>query len=138
MDAVLTMEQAIALLPAWVGIWLNWMMIGVVFLPLALFVWRQTRLAALLSVLPAVASGLCVHFMFEKMGYVKLLGIPHVILWTPLVWYYLTLLRGDTIPTIARYIMYVILATMLVSLAFDYTDLIRYILGERAPLAGTI
>ena len=38
MDAVSTMEEAIALQPAWIGIWLNWMMIGVVFLPLALFV----------------------------------------------------------------------------------------------------
>lgn len=92
----------------------------------------------MLSVLTAVGSGLIVYFMYEKMGYVKLLGLPRAILWTPLVWYYLTLLRSDTIPTIARYVMYVVLAMMLISLAFDYTDLIRYILGESALLAGTI
>jgi hypothetical protein len=138
MDAVLTMEEAIELQPAWIGMWLNWLMIGGVFLPLVLFVWPSTRIAALLSVLAAVGSGLAVFFMYNKMGYVKLLGLPHVILWTPLVWYYLTLLRGDTIPLIARYVMYVVLATILISLAFDYVDFIRYILGERAPLAGTV
>jgi hypothetical protein len=138
MDAVLTMEEAIALQPAWIGIWLNWLMIGAVFLPLVLFVWRPTRIAALLSVLAAVGSGLAVFFMYEKMGYVKLLGLPHVILWTPLVWYYLTLLRRNTVPTIARYVMYVVLATILISLAFDYADLVRYILGERAPLENTV
>ena len=29
----------------------------------------------------------------------------------------------------------VVLATILISLAFDYTDVLRYLIGERTPLA---
>ena len=37
-------------------------------------------------------------------------------------------------PIAARWIIRVILVTLLISLAFDVVDVLRYILGERTPL----
>jgi len=39
-------------------------------------------------------------------------------------------------PAWPRRIMMVVLATILISLAFDYTDVIRYFLGETAPIVA--
>ena len=138
METVLTMDQAMALQPAWVGYWLKWLMFGAVFLPISLLIWRETRILGVLTVLAAVLSGFGVYFMYGNMGFTKLLGLPHIIVWTPLVFYMLSLLRGGKVPKIARVIMMVVLATILISLAFDYSDAVRYLLGERTPLAGTI
>jgi integral membrane sensor domain MASE1 len=69
------------------------------------------------------------------MGYVKLLGLPHIFVWTPLAIYFVTLLRRPDVPVWPRRVIVVALGTILISLAFDYTDVARYLLGERTPLA---
>jgi hypothetical protein len=53
----MTLEEAIAQQPAWVGYWL-----------------------------------------YDRMGYVKLLGLPHIVVWTPLAIYLVVLLRRDDLP----------------------------------------
>jgi hypothetical protein len=132
------MEEVIATQSAWLGYWLNWLMFAGVFLPVTLFIWKETRWAALGAVVAAVLSGVAVYFMFEKMGYVKLLGLPHIVFWTPLALYLFTLIKRQSTGRIPRMIMIVVLGTILISLAFDYTDAFRYIIGERTPLAGTL
>ena len=130
----MTFEQAIAQQPAWVGYWLYWLLFAAFALPLALFIWRQTRLAAAASLLCSLAGGFGVNWLYGQMGYVKLLGLPHIIFWTPLVVYLISIVRQKDLPAWPQRILFVIIATILVSLAFDYTDVARYVLGERAPL----
>ena len=131
----MTFEEAIATQPLWVQIWLNWMLIGAFALPLALLIWRQARVVAVLCLAAGVAGGLTIGWMYEQMGYVKLLGLPHIVVWTPLAIYLFSRIRMEEMPVWPKRIMMVILATITVSLAFDYTDVIRYALGERTPLA---
>ncbi|MGJ8616764.1 MAG: hypothetical protein ACSHWS_07960 [Sulfitobacter sp.] len=131
----MTMEEAIALQPAWVGIWLNWLFFGAFILPVALLIWRQSRLAAVLTVGVGVLAGAAVYFLYEQLGYVKLLGLPHVILWTPLAYYLFQQIKRPDMPDWPRRIIWVVLITLLISLAFDYVDVIRYLLGNRTPLA---
>lgn len=130
----MTLEEAIAQRPLWLQLWLNWLLIGAFILPLTLLIWRPTRLAGIAAIVASVIAAVSVMQMYEQMGYVKLLGLPHIIVWTPLAVYLFRLLRND-LPKIARGVVMVVLATILVSLAFDYTDLLRYLLGERTPLA---
>ena len=113
-------------------------MFGTLVLPLALLIWRPTRVAGLLTVLATVAGGFGVTSMFNSMGYVKLLGLPHVVIWTPLVIWLIVLLRGRDMPVWPRRILSLVILTILVSLAFDYVDVIRYLLGERAPLVEAV
>lgn len=131
----MTLEEAIALQPAWVGYWLNWLLVGTLLLPLVLMIWRQSRLAAAVTIVATLLGGGGVTVLYNAMGYVKLLGLPHVILWTPVAYFLWRQVSREDIPVWPRRIMWVVLATILVSLAFDYTDVIRYLLGERTPAA---
>lgn len=129
----MTFEEAIAQQPQWVVYWLNWLLFGGVFLPVSLLIWRQSRGAGLAAIVAAVASGIATTMMYERLGYVKLLGLPHIVAWTPLVIYLIAQIRRDDMPIWPRRIMMVVVATIGISLAFDYVDLLRYLLGERVP-----
>lgn len=128
----MSFAEAVAAQPAWVGIWLNVLLFGGFVVPLALLIWRETRLAALFSVLGNVVNMLGVQWLFVKMGYVKLLGLPHILMWLPLVIYLVILARRPTTRAWPRRIIWVIVAVLSVSLAFDIVDVLRWILGERA------
>jgi hypothetical protein len=127
--------EAMAAQPTWVQIWLNWMLISVFIAPLALFIWSETRLTAVIIALTHTLNGFAVMYLFNWLGYVKLLGFPHLIFWGPLVWYLVRLVRRETLPVWASRILWVLIATLAISLAFDLVDTIRYVLGERTPTA---
>ncbi len=133
--ARMTLSEAMAAQPAWLQIWLNILLLGAFALPLSLLIWKQTRLLAVTCLLAAGLGAFGVDAMYQQLGYVKLLGLPHVILWTPLAIYLFVTWRKVTTPRAAKIIIAFILTTILISLAFDYTDVIRYALGERTPMA---
>ena len=129
--------EAMAAQPTWVTIWLNWMGFGAFLLPLALFIWRETRLTALIIALTHTLNGFAVVYLFNTLGYVKLLGLPHLIFWGPLLWYLLRQLNAEDLPKAARTILWILTITLPISLAFDLVDTVRYAFGERTPFAGT-
>lgn len=131
----MSLFQAMAAQPTWVQIWLMWMAIGAFLLPLLLFIWRETRIPAAIIVLTHTLNGVAVMYLFNWLGYVKLLGFPHLIFWGPLLWYLVRLVRRETMPVWAYRIIWVLITTLAISLAFDLVDTVRYILGERAPTA---
>ena len=134
----MTFEEAIAAQPAWVVIWLYILLAGGFVLPFALLIWRQSRIPGIATILANLAAGFGVAWLYGQMGYVKLLGLPHILFWTPLVIYLATQIRRPDMPLWPRRIMIVVVAVLLISLAFDYTDVARYILGERTPMPGTL
>lgn len=129
----MSFAEAIEQQPAWVGIWLNILLVGAFVLPAVLLIWKPSRKAAVLTLLASFAAGFAVDRMYYALGYVKLLGLPHVLLWTPIVIFLIGQIKRADMPLWPRRIMAVIIATILVSLAFDYVDVIRYALGERSP-----
>ena len=131
----MTLPEAIALQPAWLNIWLNWLMFGGFIAPLALLIWRPTRLAGVVTLIAGVLSAFGVSYLFDKLGYIKLLGLPHILFWTPAA-FLLWQTSKQELPKYARPVLWLVLGTIIVSLVFDYTDVIRYILGERAPTVG--
>ncbi len=131
----MTLEEAIAQQPQWVQIWLNILLLGAFILPAVLLIWRQTRVAGLVSLIVSATAAYGVVWLYDRMGYVKLLGLPHLFLWTPLVIYLVGQFRRDDLPQIPRVLLGAVIATLLISLAFDFSDVIRYILGERMPTA---
>ncbi len=131
----MTLEEAIAQQPQWVQIWLNILLLGAFVLPAVLLIWRQTRVAGIVSLVVSATAAYGVVWLYDRMGYVKLLGLPHLFLWTPLVIYLIGQFRRDDLPQIPRVLLGAVIATLLISLAFDFSDVIRYILGERVPTA---
>ena len=130
----MTFGQAIDLLPLWVRIWLYVFVFGALVLPLVLLAWRQSRKAALVTLVADGLAAVGVMWLFGRLGYVKLLGLPHIIFWTPLVWFLWREIKRDDMPDWPRRILWAVLAVFVVSLAFDYVDVARYVLGERMAL----
>ena len=128
----MTFQDAVSMGPIWVKYWLMWLLVVAFILPLTLVIWRQTRIAGLIGFIGGILASLGVNAIFNALGYVKLLGLPHIILWTPLVVYMIALLRRGGLPWIAQAIVILITATMALSLIFDTVDVLRYILGERS------
>ncbi|MEO9819235.1 MAG: hypothetical protein ABJQ34_21825 [Paracoccaceae bacterium] len=134
----MTMQEAIALQPAWIGLWLNVLLLCAFILPVTLVIWKQTRLAGIVTVVASVVAAFATGMLYNQVGYVKLLGLPHIIFWTPLVFFLVTVWRKPDLPKIPKVILTVVMGAILISLAFDYVDLLRYLLGERTPLEGTV
>ena len=131
----MTFEQAVGTLPLWVQYWAYFQLFGAFLLPFALFIWRETRLAGLIALGCGVGAGISTNALYNAMGYTKLIGLGHILFWTPLAIYLAWRLRQGTIRSWPKWIMLTILATLVVSLAFDYADSVRYLLGERTPIA---
>jgi hypothetical protein len=134
----MTFEEALAQQPQWVQIWVNLMAAILVGSFITLLFSRATRRDALVILLVNIPNVLLLQWMYAQLGYVRLLGLPHLIFWTPLAVYLALRLRDPAIVAPFRQVIWLLLAMMLISLAFDYTDVARYLLGERAPLTGPV
>ena len=60
--------------------------------------------------------------------------LPHIVIWTPLAIYLYRRRKHFVNPWPVRWTVTALMATIVVSLGFDYVDILRYLLGERAPL----
>ncbi len=131
----MTLEEAMADQAAWLNIWLPILMVGSMGLPVVLLFWKPSRLAGVAGIVAGLLSFIAITWLYEKLGYVKLLGLPHVLFYTPVVIYFVSRLRSGLLPKYAAWVMSASLIIILISLAFDYTDVARYVLGERTPTA---
>ncbi|MFQ5457380.1 MAG: hypothetical protein ACE5FC_02845 [Myxococcota bacterium] len=111
--------------PRWLQAWVGWLLLvntG------ALVFWKVREARIIFWVFAANAvfmTALC-----ELNGYNKLLGISHVLFWTPmLVWLVPKLPGFDRAAGFGKWVV-VLAATDAISLVIDYADVARYILGE--------
>ncbi len=119
--------------PQWVQIWMNVLSFGAFLLPVSLLIWRQTRLTALITVIGSGLGAAGVLLIFNQLGYVRLMGLGHAVFWTPLAWYLWRQQARADIAEAPRWIIRFVLMTIVISLAFDYADVLRYLLGDRTP-----
>lgn len=114
--------------------WLYWMSFAIIVTPLVLVTAKATRRDALIVLLTNIAMLVGMGWLYEVIGYVRLMGIVHIILWTPLFIYLFLRAKNGEMPLRCRVVTWMFVATLAVSLVFDYTDFARYVLGERAPM----
>ncbi len=114
--------------------WLYWMSFAITITPLVLIFSKATRLDAVIVFLVNLAMFIGMGWIYDLMGYVRLMGIVHVILWTPLFIYLVLRAKSGDMPLQCRLVMWMFAATLAISLFFDYTDVVRYLLGERASM----
>ena len=132
----MTLKQAVAAQPAWTFYWVKALGLFAFVLPLTLIFWKQSQIAGILTVTASIAGHIGLVKIYDRMGYVKLLGLPHIIFWTPLSAYLLIQILKPDMPIEPKAIMIIVLVVILISLIFDLVDLIRYISGNRMPLEG--
>jgi len=120
------MNDYVALQPLWLQIWLI-ALVGINFAAI-LFVlkdWRP-RIIVLAFVLVALMMGP----MFAKFGYTRILGLVHVIVWTPLMAYLWKTRNNYPAHIWTNRYVYVFMLIVGMSLVIDYVDVIRYLLGD--------
>jgi hypothetical protein len=129
-----TLGDAIAGEPLWLQAWIG--LLVLTNLLAVLFVVTRTdgrwrvRPEPLAILAAFFAAGLLMEWMYARVGYVRLLGLAHLVFWTP-VWVWLFTRRADvgTRTWFGRYVhLYLVVAGL--SLAIDAVDVIRHLLGD--------
>lgn len=124
--------ETVKLTPLWVQYWIDILSAIVIGAPIILLFQKETRIDALFIILAVIISTIGVWWIFQQFGYVRLLGFGHIISWTPLCYYlFIRLRKAQDINKLGRITIIILLLAIFISLGFDYTDTIRYILGER-------
>jgi hypothetical protein len=70
--------------------------------------------------------------LFEVNGYNRLLGLSHLIFWTPLLIYLHRRRQGIAGDSLFEGWIRTLFLTNLASLVIDYVDVVRYLLGDRS------
>jgi len=112
--------------PWWLVIWIAWM--GLVNMAAAAFAGRSEARWTLAAFAAAFVT---MNVLYMAFGYVRLLGLGHVLFWTPLLVYLWPRLRRYDASTSFGLWLRVLFATNGLSLVVDYLDVIRYLLGYR-------
>jgi hypothetical protein len=125
MDIKLDLINRISEGPAWVYWWTrvidssNWLLI-----PFAFFDARARW---------AFVAWLCnivmILTLYNLFGYSRILGLSHIIAWTPLLIYLLRHRKPFVEENWAGRYLYWFMAVVVISLAFDYVDLGRYLMA---------
>ncbi len=130
----MTFHEAMLSQPYWVVMWTRILGAVIVGTLVILIFSKATRRDALIIFVTHLAVLFVMGWLFKQVGYVRLLGIVHVFLWTPLVVYLFRRLGDRAITFPFRQTIWLLLLVLSISLAFDYLDVTRYLLGERASL----
>lgn len=124
----MTMNEHMMSQPIWVVAWVMLMAaLHIVAIPLAFKDWRPRMMVIVMPV-----NFVMMNALFETYGYSRILGLAHVIFWTPLLAYlWKTRNAHPERIWIGRFVKLSI-AVICVSLIIDYVDVTRFILGDRA------
>lgn len=122
-----SLNSAIFAQPLWLQIWIIWMVL--INVPAALIFIRRTEAKWVL--LAMAGNAIFMNWLFAQYGYQRILGLSHVVFWTPLVIYlWLRREKWDMTRLSGKWLA-ILFATNLLSLIIDYADVARYLLGER-------
>jgi hypothetical protein len=129
-----TLNEAIATEPLWLQAWVG--LLVVTHLTALLFAAGRregrffVRPEAVAILVSFVAAGVFMGWLYERVGYVRLLGLAHLLFWGP-VWLWL-LLRRRAIGTDSLFGKYLLvyLAVAGASLGIDAIDVVRHLAGD--------
>jgi hypothetical protein len=126
LDLFHNFQMDVAGMATWVRIWLVWLAFINSASIFFVFTRPETRWV-LVAWIAAVAGVMSLYYL---QGFTRLLGLGHIIAWTPLLWY-LYRRRGEIFLTHTSGVyLHLLFFSNAISLLFDYTDLVRYFLGQ--------
>jgi len=106
-------------LPLWVQIW-----VFVILMPVnmaSLLIWQQPN-GLLIAVLANGAMALNGAIMLVERGFSRAMALPHVVIWTPLCLWLLSMLIGGEVSGGYASYLWVLLMIDTISLVFDMRD----------------
>lgn len=86
-------------------------------------------------------AGLMIGFMimwgiYVKKGFVRLLGLGHLIGWTPLMIWYAKVISEGKAEGVFEYWLMAVLVVNGISLVIDFVDVVRYSMGDKLPMSS--
>ncbi len=126
----------VALLPNWVQAWMNILGPVVIGAGIILLFNKETRLTGFLTLLSTMFSVVVMLGIHGQLGMVKLLGLGHVLFWTPMVVLIWRKLKTISSPIFFKIILWILVVTIVAALVFDYFDVVSWIFGNRAPVVA--
>jgi len=124
----MTMNEHMLSQPVWLIIWMG--IIGLVMLlaiPFAIKDWR-----ARWTIIAMIGNVIVMSNLFARFGYTRILGLSHIIFWTPLLAYLWKTRNANPDRKWTGLWVKLAMGIILISLLFDYADLIRWLMGDRA------
>ena len=115
-------------IPLWVQIWIVVLLMPINLATLAF--WGQPN-GALITVLAIGGMALNLPIMVVERGLSKLMSLPHVLLWTPLVVIVAVMIGGPLDPAFKTF-LWILLLLDVISLAFDFPDIWKWWKGDRS------
>ena len=113
--------------------WKIWMNVLMIF-NFGAIIFALKDIRARWVVLAMIGNGLFMSLLYTQFGYTRILGLSHIVFWTPLLVYLWK--KRNAFPDhiwATRWLWGVMIVNSL-SLLIDYVDVIRYVLGDKAPL----
>ena len=119
--------QSYRRLPLWVQLW-----VALILVPVnAASLFFVTQPAGAWLALMAVGAMLCNGvLMLVERGFSKVMALPHVLIWTPMLGLILWLLNQDIAESYRSYLI-VLLAVDVISLTLDFIDTRKWLSGDR-------
>ena len=114
-------------LPLWVQAWVSVILVPVNAASLAFLSEPWGLWIAAMAVGAMLLNGV---IMLAERGFSKLMALPHVLIWTPMLGLVLWLLAQDIAPAYRIYLL-ILLAIDVVSLIFDVIDTRKWVSGDR-------
>ena len=121
-------------LPQWVQIWMDLIGLALMVSIVTLLIGKQTRFLGLGILATIIATIVMMVIMHMQMGMVRLLGLAHIVFWTPMVFVLWRRLQTDPPARIFSMALWLLIVVCSVALIFDYYDAARWIFGQRAPI----
>ena len=123
----MTLLDHIAQQPLWLQVWINWMVL--INLSAVFFIW--TRVEPRWVLFAFFGSTLTMNILYALYGYEKILGLAHLIFWTPLLIYLFA--RRHLIGRQGAGAIYLALlfGTNLTSLVVDVMDVAQWLTSAR-------
>ena len=133
-DLPVNLNEAIATEPIWLQAWV--MVLVVANLGALLFVAGRkegrwlVRPEPIAIVASFIASGVFMGWLYGQVGYVRLLGLAHLVCWGPVWIWILSRRRAIGTDTLFGKYVHLYLAIAGASLLIDAIDVIRHLLGD--------
>jgi hypothetical protein len=129
-----TLNEAIFSEPLWLQVWVMLLVIAnIAAIPFVLTkvegAWKL-RKECLAIIASFVVAAILMDWMYNTFGYVRLLGMAHLVAWTPTFVYVLLRRKELGISTaFGKYVHFYLVVAGL-SLGIDFLDVVRYLLGD--------
>ncbi len=129
MELIKDIWRSFRALPLWVQVW-----VGLILVPVnmasILFVFHPAGLLIAALAIGGMTPNLFI--MIKERGLSKAMALPHLLIWTPLVFILLTNLDSPWVQGRYQTYIWLLLVVDLTSLAFDFPDAWKWWKGDRA------